>query len=263
MSKRVNLTTENFTPLFEKALSDNFANVFLNALNNEQIKLQLSETFASMIDLIVEEKVNKVKVECEERIKIIQQENNQKISMLEKEVKSVKMEQEEQLQYSFKEDLIVKGLDISYGAAANPEPVDCKRKVLQLFNNEMHLKIKESDISTAHTLPNSRQRNQTTKKSPAPTKVIVRFANRDARNTVYASRLTLKSSLRPTFIEEHLTPERSKLFFTARTLKLQKKLFATWTKGCKLFAVAKQGDVPFNYKSEQDLLSHIPGMSSG
>lgn len=263
MSKRVNLTTENFTPLFEKALSDNFANVFLDALNSEQIKLQLSETFASMIDLIVEEKVSKVKAECEEHIRTIKRESSQKISNLENEIKSIKVEQEEQLQYSYKEDLIVKGLDLSYGAVANPEPVDCKKKVLQLFNKDMRLKIEESDISTAHSLPNRQQKSQTTRRGPTPTKIIVRFTNRDARNSVYASRLSLRSAPKPTFIEEHLTQERSKLYYIARTLKMQKKLFSTWTRGCKLFAVVKQGDTPFTFKSEQELLSHIPGMSSG
>lgn len=262
MARKNNVTVENFQTLFEKALSDNFTSVFLNALNNDNIKDQLMSTFSGVIDLIVEEKVEKIKDDYNNKLKVMRKEQNDKICSLNKEITNLKLEQEELQQYSYREDLIVKGLDLGYAAAANPNSdSNCKGKVMDLFNKKMGLNIPENAISTAHQLP-TRNVSTTHNRKPPPSKVIVRFCNRDIRNQVYDCRLRLKGAKTPTYIDEHLIPERQKTFGLALRLKREGKIWRTWTKGCKLFASLGQDKRPFCFRTENELLSQIPGNSN-
>jgi len=59
--------------------------------------------------------------------------------------------------------------------------------------------------------------------------VIVRFTNRRVRNMVYAARKELKDLSDRVYISEHLTKAASDLFFDARRMVREKKIFAAWT----------------------------------
>jgi hypothetical protein len=80
--------------------------------------------------------------------------------------------------------------------------------------------VEKLDISTAHRL----KAGPKDKTRP----IIVRFSNRDVRNKVYSAKKLLKGSTSGVFISEHLTKPDSELFFEARKLLREKKIFAAW-----------------------------------
>src|SRR5207248_3851333 len=94
--------------------------------------------------------------------------------------------------------------------------------VLEFFRNELHVDISPDDISIAHRL------RVGARDSVRP--VIVRFNNRKARNKVYSAKSQLKNSGKRIFINEHLTKMNSDIFFEARKLVREKKIFAAWTR---------------------------------
>ena len=93
--------------------------------------------------------------------------------------------------------------------------------VLTFIKDALHVNITPADISTAHRLKAG------DKDTSRP--VIVRFANRRVRNEVYSARMALRNSPSPVFVSEHLTKSDADLFYEARKLLKDKKIFAAWT----------------------------------
>ena len=96
----------------------------------------------------------------------------------------------------------------------------------------MNLKVENEDISTVHVLG---------KKDKADKNIIVRFVNRDKKMSI----LRIKKSLRGKnmFIEEHLTPENSKLLYEARQLKKQNVIDSCWSHNCLLYMKMLDGKI--------------------
>lgn len=93
--------------------------------------------------------------------------------------------------------------------------------VLTFFNRTLGVNVLPQDISVAHRIKAG--------KSDKVRPVIVRFANRKARNDVYRARTQLKGANNTVFIAEHLTKATSELFFEARKLLREKKVYGAWT----------------------------------
>ena len=136
--------------------------------------------------------------------------------------------------YSRSENLIIRGLPEKSAAelATNAPSIDDRSAQLvgqQSVENTVRAFCKEAlgldittqDISIAHRLKAG------PKDSCRP--IIVRFTNRQTRNTVYAAKSQLKDRSGRVFISEHLTKNASDLFFEARKLLREKKVYAAWT----------------------------------
>ena len=136
--------------------------------------------------------------------------------------------------YSRSSNLIIRGLPESSSAeratnaaTSNDNTVlreshlSVETSVLSFCRDTLHVDIKNTDIAIAHRLKAGR--------SDSARPVIVRFANRRIRNDVYHAKRLLKGNSSRIFISEHLTKEASELFFEARKLQKDKKLFSTWT----------------------------------
>ena len=99
-------------------------------------------------------------------------------------------------QYGRRENIRILGLKVDPGA-------DCKVAAFNLFRRQLNLDINERDIAVAHVIPR-RTLNPTPQGQEAqePT-VIVRFRDREVRNTVIQNRRKLKGTNR--VIVEDLT----------------------------------------------------------
>jgi hypothetical protein len=64
-------------------------------------------------------------------------------------------------------------------------------------------------------------------------KVIVKFTNSKARQSVYSARKRLGDGI---FVQENLTPYREYLGYEARKLKRAGLVTKTWVAGCKIYA---------------------------
>lgn len=99
--------------------------------------------------------------------------------------------------------------------------------VLVFCNDVLGIKVEAQDISIAHRV----KANKNDQVRP----VIVRFVNRKTRNAVYGARKILKNAKDPVFISEHLSKSASDLFYEARKLLREKKIYGTWTQNGQVY----------------------------
>jgi hypothetical protein len=142
--------------------------------------------------------------------------------------------------YSRSDNLIIRGLPEATAAEratdaalldSNPSPMDShlsvETTVIGFLQDSLGIEVSSRDISIAHRLKAG------PRDSTRP--VIVRFTNRKIRNLVFNSKKRLKDNGQRVFISEHLTKASSDLFFEARKLLREKKLFATWTQSGQVY----------------------------
>lgn len=98
---------------------------------------------------------------------------------------------------------------------------------LDFFNTTLGVRVTAQDVSIAHRI----KAGPKDKIRP----IIVRFSNRKTRLAVLRAKKVLKDSSEKVFISEHLTKSASDLFFNARKLLREKKIFGTWTQNGQVF----------------------------
>jgi hypothetical protein len=136
--------------------------------------------------------------------------------------------------YSRSDNLIIRGLPESSaaerasaapplhdGATLQDSHRSVEASVVSFVKDALKIDIQPTDISTAHRIKAG------LKDTTRP--VIVRFTNRRVRNLVYGAKKLLKGTSSRIFVSEHLTKADSDLFFEARKLLQEKKIFAAWT----------------------------------
>jgi hypothetical protein len=146
---------------------------------------------------------------------------------------------------SLQDVLIFKGLaDSSYAERATPtsdgtgtsEPVSfvSVEDTVRTFCRE-HLKVQvlPSDILSAYRMKrDGRGSDNSTTARP----IVVRFANKKTRDSVYRSKRELKNCpIKGIFVSEQLTKYNADVFFDARRCVKQKKLWKTWTQGGHIY----------------------------
>ena len=141
--------------------------------------------------------------------------------------------------YTRRDNLLISGLapGTFAEAAATENPDDIPRvessdavelNVLKLFNEQLGVPVKPSDISIAHRLPKRPN-------VPGPSTVMVRFANRRTREAVYPARRNLRSFLKAIYINEDLNKSTTELFRQARQLVKSRQIGKAWTAGCVVY----------------------------
>lgn len=162
--------------------------------------------------------------------------------------------------YSRSENLVIRGLPeksaaematASMGSDGNPLLLDGSKSVentvIAFCKDSLGIELSSADISIAHRL----KAGQKDEFRP----VIVRFTSRKMRNTVYGAKKQLKNRSGKVYISEHLTKTASDLFFDARKLLREKKIFAAWTQNGQVFARLNpdQNSRPSIIKTRADL----------
>ena len=154
---------------------------------------------------------------------------------LKRRVENSELRVDELERYSRCDNLIIRGLPESTAAErASDAPASTddgatlrnghksvETNVISFIRDTLRVDVTPADISTAHRLkagPNDTSRP-----------VIVRFTNRRVRNEVYSARKMLRGSTSRVFVSEHLTKSDADLFYDARKLLKEKKIFAAWT----------------------------------
>lgn len=113
---------------------------------------------------------------------------------------------------------------------------------VNIVNHKMGANISVSDILEIHTLPVKRG---------SPTKSIVRFNNRRARDRIMHTRKNLKGEVEPMFINEHLTHYNANIAYRARQMKKEKRIQDTWTMNCKIYVKLNDGKIDTVNSTEQ------------
>ena len=140
--------------------------------------------------------------------------------------------------YNRLDNLIIAGLpSVNYaeaatgGSSVNHENSATEQAVLQLANDMLNVPLKTEDISIAHRI-SKRMDNE-------PARIIVRFTNRKAHNSVYAAKRSLKqygrNSDQKIYVNEDLTSATAELFRRVREMVKRKVFHSFWTSGGVVF----------------------------
>lgn len=222
---------------------DNFGQTLQNALSTQGVQETLNAALGPLIELIVTQKVAEVEESFNAKIKDIKKRHDDELKVVKGELAMLQKRQGDLEQYSRREDLIIKGLQIpqTYAEKArnwNPSQtnsfLESEREeaisspslvesVTSFFEKDMGIQIPSGSISTAHPLPSKN----------GPSSIIVRFTSRDCRNRVYSRRFSLKG--KKVYVDEHLTAANARLMYHGRQLKTTRKVLDCFTRNCNPF----------------------------
>lgn len=239
-------------PSSAAATEGNLAEDLIEALQDVRVVEALGRALSPLITLSVEEGLKKQIEGLTSAVRDLKSDNSRLKSQLETVSKEntrlskLVDEQEKRVEdiesYSRGDNLIIRGLlerSAAESASAAPALNDgagvtlreshssVEATVMAFCSDALGITVLPSDISIAHRL----KAGPRDKVRP----VIVRFTNRQTRNSVYHAKKLLKDSSRNIFISEHLTKKASDLFFEARKLLKDKKIYGTWTQGGQVF----------------------------
>lgn len=184
-----------------------------------RVHLKLKEDLSELIAQSIAQAVKPLQDELSATRKLFENEIV-KNAQLQQEINDLKLQVDEQEQYSRRSCLRINGIIGDEGIQS--ENVEAKLLTLAETNG---IAIKSEDIDIAHRLGRPR---------PGFTRpVIVKFSNTKAKQRVLAARKTLGN----VYINEDLTRFRQTLHYHARALVREKKLERTWVAGGKIFCV--------------------------
>lgn len=103
---------------------------------------------------------------------------------------------------------------------------DCVQLVKEVAS-DLNINLQDQEISTAHRLKSRSKRGNP---------IIVRFVRRETKINILSKKKQLKDKRKETFIEEDLTPLRSKLFWT---VKKDETVEAAWVRDGKTHCLLK------------------------
>lgn len=139
---------------------------------------------------------------------------NEKITALEKTIKTIESKQDAQEQHAKRDSLRISGL-------VESQDENIEEKVIKSLNESMVIEppLTNDDIAYVHRVG----REQPGKPRP----IIIKMSNYRKRQAVFKMKKTLANS--PLSINEDLTPIRAKLLFRAREARRKGLITAAWS----------------------------------
>ncbi len=236
-----------------------FANKFKEHYDDQITKLQKEiEDLKSTVSLLVSgtDALNNLQQRSEADIELLQdsvesiEENqaktltnvNKQFGESEKAMKSTEQRLDDLEQESKSNNIRIIGI-------AEEEGEDLKIKVTDLVENNHQVRnIEPEDIADI-----GRMGKHTNKVRD----ILVKFKCSALWNKIYNKRKLLHHDNNPIYINEDLTPQRSKLFFEARKLRKKEKIFGTWTQAGNIMVKVKDSDQPCVVKTYHELTKLI------
>ena len=87
--------------------------------------------------------------------------------------------------------------------------------------------------------------------------ILVKFESHSKRNILYKNRKVLPQTTTPVFVNEDLTQRRSQLFYEARRLKKQGRVFGAWSQHGNILIKVKQQSQPKAVVDYNDIMIPI------
>ena len=150
---------------------------------------------------------------------------NEKIIHLEKQISEQDTLRDDLDQYNRRENLKFHGILEQINENTN--------FIIKEMAKKINVQIKDSDISTSHSLPASKNKHPP---------IIVRFTNRDIKNKIYYKRRNLIgvhdfgiTGMTKLLINENLTPKRKKLFSLAYKKRIKLKYHYIWSNNGEIY----------------------------
>lgn len=182
-------------------------------------------------NVAIEQRGLKELLEEIKQFKILVQEKDKKINLLERRIEDLE-------QYSRLDDLLIPGFEIQRtyaqtvaGSGAeenlknptlNPDVLTPEQQVIKFFESKA-ITIDSKNIAACHVMP--------LKYNKKPN-IIIHFANRKHKMEVLRNARKLKGT--GVYVNEHLTKRNADIAKEARILKKERKIQDTWTRNCKI-----------------------------
>ncbi len=151
-------------------------------------------------------------------------------------------------QLSRMKNLRILGLD-------ETEAEDVTRTVINFAKEQMKIPISPTEINATRMGP-------IRPLSEKPRDILVHFQDQTLRNTTYQKRKMLRNQTKQVFINEHLTARRSYLFYKARQMRKQHKLFGAWTQAGNILVKINMDSTPREVNNIDVIKSLIKDNSS-
>lgn len=141
-------------------------------------------------------------------------------------------------QYMRRENVLI----TNYPEEANENVENIVCKLGEKLGVPINFKV---DIQAAHRNPSN----------SAIKPIIVRFTNRQVRNNFIRASKSKKIKLnnKPVYVNDHLTPANSTLFYKSRKLVHDKKIKAAWTSAGKIFVKRSESSEKIRIQHISDL----------
>ena len=179
-------------------------------LGKSKMAVETKEIFKLLLSFF-----NQLMTEKDDRVNELEN----KVNNLEKTVEKLSNQIDETSQYARRDTLIISGNSVPTVIAGE----NCKNICTNLFREHLHLNIGAKDISVAHRI-GKKPNGQTDKRN-----IIFKLCQRDVVPEIYSACKQLKP---PFFINDSLTPTRSKIAYILRQLK---KKYPNVIKGCRSY----------------------------
>ena len=225
---------------------------------------KLADNFLAKLEVMVE-KVSKefLTKSCEPLY--------QRMSSLEDENTRLKAQLEENERNTRLNNLVVHGLPEAPWTGESMGESNSKPTYFQLrhaaihesldfFTTRLQMPVTEADISFAFRIPN--------KVKGAPRPLVVGFVGRRIRDTIFASRGSLKSphgsKSSSIYINDHLTRTNSLIFAKTRGLLRDQRIHSTWTSGGNILIRRSDSSTekPIKITSLQQLEDLLPSSTA-
>ncbi len=136
-----------------------------------------------------------------------------------------------------------------------------KDRVIEFVKNKMGIEIRPDEIE-------ARRMGSVQPMNPNPRDILIKFDNQSLRNKIYRKKKLLHRQNQLVFINEDLTTKRSFLFYQARKLRKQRKLFGVWTQAGNILVKISQDSVPKEVHTIEQIKSlvydnNFPDVSDG
>ncbi len=119
-------------------------------------------------------------------------------------------------------DQQIKSRNLRFFGLEEEEGEDPTEKIKDFVQKQMNIKISSTEIEATRVGKLHPSRTK-------PRDILVKFDSGVLRNAIYQKKTILRQLNQNVFINEDLTTKRSHLFFEARKMRKQQKLFGVWT----------------------------------
>ena len=208
----------------------------LDSLNNLQ---QATEVLVEQLD----GRLDSIEEDVEQKIAIINSRFETKVNHQEMQGKLDDIEQQTKIK------------NLRFFGLEEQEGEDPIRKVIDFVQEQMSIEIK----------PNEIEANRVGALHPMNTKprdILVKFDCGFLRNAIYKKKIILRRLNQQVFINEDLTAKRSHLFFEARKMRKQQKLFGVWTQAGNVLVKVNPESNPKQVSNIEEIKSLINDNSS-
>ncbi len=194
--------------------------------------------------------LNNLQQECEVSIEQLQEDVNSMEQKMEIKVdrQNVELKLDELQQHTKLNNLRIFGLN-------EEEDEDVTNQVIDFAKKKMRLEIRPDEIE-------ARRMGPIQPTNPKPRDILIRFDNQSLRNTMYRKKKLLRDQNQQVYINEDLTMKRSFLFYQARKLRKQQRLFGVWTQAGNILVKISPDSVPKEVNSIEEINSLIQNNDS-